>query len=324
MSIERQLIEEFERDSRKCPSDLDTRIAAEYKHRVMQQRGIPFMFRKRRMPKVVLIAVIFIVICGFGYAGNKLLFEDQKEKLSISYQTEQQLHFEKGDVGKIRSSFQEVKAQLKPGDTAVVYLQDYDIQVQGTPIVFGINKPVSIPLEAWKATLQQRSIKEKLPESILGTYKFVEGMETSPYQFNYGPDAYRLIDEMKAESKETGSKVLWRITNLSEADPVAPYTSVYRNSANDTIYLTWQIAGGDTSVKMFQAAPLGTAYEEIDIGGLTAHYMKDDHSLYGQSTIHQDVMWLKESGGKTIVYHVQTDSQNMTKEQLVEAAKSLL
>ncbi|NJJ39849.1 hypothetical protein [Paenibacillus apii] len=324
MSIERQLIEEFERDSRKCPSDLDTRIAAEYKHRVMQQRGIPFMFRKRRIPKVVLIAVIFIVICGFGYAGNKLLFEDQKEKLSISYRTEQQLHFEKVDVEKIRGSFQEVKAQLQPGDTAVVYLQDYDIQVQGTPIVFGINKPVPVPLEAWKATLQQRSIKEKLPESILGTYKFVEGMESSPYQFNYGPDAYRLLKEMKAESKETGSKVLWRKTNLSEAIPVVPFTSVYRNSDNDTIYLTWQIAGGDTNVKIFQAATLGTAYEEINIGGQKAHYLLDNQSLYGQSTIHQDVMWLKESGGQTVVYHVQSDSPSMTKEQLIEAAKSLL
>ncbi len=324
MSIEQQLVEAFEQDSRKCPSDLDTRIAAEYRQQVMQQRGIPFMSRTRKMPKFVLIAIIFILICGFSYAGSKLLFEDKTDTFSINYQTAQELHFEQGDIEKIRGSLEEVKAQLNPGDTAVVYLQDYDIQVAGTPLVFGINKPIPIPLEDWKATLQQHSIEEKLPESILGTFNFVEGMENSPYQFSFGPDGYQLLNEMKAENKKTGSELLWRKADLSKAEPVVPYTSVYRNSSNETIYLTWQIANGNPDLKMFQVAPPNTTYEEINIGGLTAHYMLDDQSLFGQSNIHQDVMWLKESGGKSVIYHVQTDSTKLTKEQLIEAAKSLL
>ncbi|MFD0715691.1 hypothetical protein [Paenibacillus sp. GCM10027626] len=322
MSIEQQLTEEFKRDSRKCSPDLDLRIAAEYRQQVMQQKRMPFM-RKRKMPKVVLIAVIIMVICGFGYAGNKLLFIESKEKFSVSYHTEQQLHFEKGDVEMIRGSLEEVKAQLNPGETAVVYLKDYDFRIQGAPVVFGIHQPVPIPLVAWKATLQQHNIEEKLPESILGTFKFVEGMETSPYQFSFGTDAYRLLEEMKAESKKTGSKVLWRKTNTSASNPIVPYTSVYRNSDNDTIYLTWQIADNETNVKMLLAATPNTVYEDIDIDGLNAHYMMNDQALFGQSNIQQDVMWLKESGDKLVVYHLQTDSTNLTKDQLIEAVKSL-
>ncbi|MHA6531687.1 hypothetical protein [Paenibacillus sp. BAC0078] len=322
MSIEQQLVEAFEQDSRVCPSDLDDRIMAEYRQQVMQQRGEPFMSTKRKMPKFVLLGVIFVMLCGFAYAGSKLLFTDNKEKLSVSYQTEQQLQFKQEDVAKIRGSLAEVKAQLNPGETAVVYLKDYDREIQGTPIVLGTNQPAVLPLDSWKAALQERSIGEKLPDTFLGTFKLVEGMENSPYQFSFGMDAYKLLDEMKAESKKSGSGMLWRKTDAAQ-DIIKTYTSVYRNAANESLYLTWQIADGAPGAKALQLVPPNTVYEEIKIGDLTAHYLMDDQSLLGESSKHQDVTWLSEAGGKTVAYHVQTGSQAMTKEQLIEAAKSL-
>ncbi|MEC0168309.1 hypothetical protein [Paenibacillus graminis] len=322
MSIEKLLVEEFERDSRMCPSDLDIRMAAEYRQRVMQQRGEPSMFNKRKMPKFVLFAAVFILICGFGYAGGKLLFDEHTEKLSSNYRTEQQLQLAPEEVANIRSSLAEVKAQLNPGETAVVYFKDHDFEVQGSPVVFGINNPVALPLEAWRVTLQQHNVGEKLPESILGTYNFVGGMETSPYQFSFGGNAYTLLDEMRAESKKTGSGMLWRKADASD-DLIGTYTSVYRNVANDSIYLTWQIAEGAPGAKMMQLVPPNTVYEDVQLGSLTGHYLKDGQSLFGQSSVHQDVTWLSESEGKTVSYHVQTDSTAMTKEQLIEAARSL-
>ncbi|OKP82970.1 hypothetical protein A3848_27050 [Paenibacillus sp. P32E] len=322
MSIERQLVEEFKRDSRRCPSDLDTRIAAEYRQQVMQQRGKPSMLKTKKTPKFVLIAAIFIVLCGFGYAGSKLLFDDHTDKLSSNYKIEQKLQLIPEDVAKIRGSLAEVRAQLNPGETAVVYFKDHDLEAQGTPVVYGINKPVVLPVEEWRAALQKHHVGEKFPESILGAYHFVEGMETSPFQFTFGADAYTLLDEMKAESKKTGSEMLWRKTDVSE-DITETYTSVYRNAAGDSIYLTWQIADGAPGAKVFQLVPPGTVYEELQIGGLTAHYLKDSQSLFGESSVHQDVTWLSAGEGKSTAYHVQTDSRTVTKEQLIEAAKSL-
>ncbi|MBY9078796.1 hypothetical protein KIH86_28025 [Paenibacillus sp. HN-1] len=326
MSIEQQLVEEFKRDSenRRCPPGLDARIAAEYRQLVVKQRGERLMLRKGKTAKIIWIAVIVLVVCGFGYAGNELLFEDHKDRLAVNYQTDQQLHLEAADVEKIRSSLAEVKAKLAPGDTAVVYLKDYELKIQGSPVVFGINNPVSLKPDAWRAALKQHNIGEKLPESLPGMFKLAEGMEASPYRIIYGTDAYQLLDEMKAESQKTGSRVLWRKTELSADQPIVPYTSVYRNSSNDTIYVTWEVADGDTDVKLFQAAPPNTEYEDITINGVTAHYLMNDQALFGQSTIQQDVMWLKESGTQTIIYHVQSDSTTLTKEQLIQAAQSLL
>lgn len=325
MSIEQRLAEEFKRDSgnRICPPELDARIAAEYRQLVVSQGRERFMWRKGKAVKIILIAVIVLAVCGFGLA-NQLLFEDHKDGVAVSYQSDQQLHFEPADVEKIRSSLAEVKAQLAPGDTAVVYLKDYELKIGGSPVVFGINKPISLQPDAWRATLKQHNIGETLPETLLGTFKLLEGMESSPYQFNFGGDAYRLLDDMKTESQKTESPVLWRKTELSGNQPIVPYTSVYRNASNDTIYLTWQIADSNADVRLVQAAPPGTKYEDITINGVNAHYLMNDQALFGQSTIQQDVMWLKESGAQTIIYHVQSDSTTLTKAQLIQAAQSLL
>ncbi len=322
LSIEKQLAEGFERDSRKCPSDLDVRITAEYRQHVMHQRGKSLMFKKSKMPKFVVVTLILILVCGFGYAGGKLLFFDHG-KLSVSNRTEQKLEFKQEDVAKIRGSLQQVKAQLSPGESAVVYLRDYDLEVDGTSVVFGINNPLLIPVEAWKTALQQQGVKEKLPETLLGSYHLAEGMETSPFQATLGTDDYAILDELKAEGKKSGSEMLWRKTGASN-DIVATYTSVYRNAAGDTLYLTWQIAGSDSNSVIFQLSPPGITSEDAQIGGITAHYLKNDQSLFGQSPVHQDVTWLSQTGDKAVAYHVQTDSVSMTKEQLVEAAKSLL
>jgi len=281
------------------------------------------MKKKGRMPKAILIATIITVICGFGYTGNKFLFKDNSGRVSISVQTEQQLNLEQSDLEKIRHSLGEVRVQLNAGDTAVVYMKDYDLQVQGMPLVLGVNKPLPLPLDDWKTTLQQHGIHEKLPESFLDTFTFVEGMESSPFHLNFGLYARELLAEMKAESAETGSKLLWRKTTGSDEGPIVPYTSVYRNSANEAIYLTWQVANGDDNVDLRLAAPSSTSYEAISIGELEAHYMMNNQSLFADSDTYQEVSWFQENAGKTVIYHVQSDSTSVTKEQLIEAAKEL-
>ncbi|MFB9326401.1 hypothetical protein ACFFSY_10790 [Paenibacillus aurantiacus] len=327
MSIERQLSEAFERDARNriCPPGLDARMAAEYRQLAAQQRGEPFMRSKGKSTKMLLIAIIVVVICGFGYAGNKLLFADQKDRLAVHYQTDQQLQLEPSDVEKIRGSLAAVKGHLAPGDTAVVYLRDYELKIQDTPVVLGIQNPVILQPDSWRAVLKEHRVKERLPDSLAGGFTLEEGMEGSPYQITFGADAYRLMDEMKAESKETGSRVLWRKSDPPADRPLVPYTSVYRNASQDTIYVTWEVAGGngDGDVKVFQAAPPSTVYEEIALGGITAHYLRHDQALFGQSRMQQDVTWLQQSGDQTIVYHVQSDSETLTKEQLVQAAQGL-
>ncbi|AIQ55410.1 hypothetical protein [Paenibacillus sp. FSL R7-0331] len=322
MSIEQQLTEEFKHDSRRSPSGLDNRITAEYRQQVMQQRGVSFMSRKRKKSVYLLTALIVVMLCGFGYAGSRLLYS-YEGKLSVSNRTEQQLQFKQEDVVKIRGELEKVKAQLVPGESAVVYLRDFDLTIGETSIIYGINNPVKVPVEEWRTLLQQQGVQEKLPDTLLGAYSLEEGMEASPFQVALGIGASSIFDELKTEGTASGSEMLWRLTDTAN-DFMDTYTSVYRNASHDTIYVTWQIAGEDVSPAILQLSPPGITAEDAAIGGLTAHYLKNDQSLFGQSSIHQDVTWISEAGDQGIAYHVQTDSAAVTKEQLIEAAESLV
>jgi hypothetical protein len=327
LSIEQKLVEEFEQDSNhmRCPPSLDSRIATEYRQQMMDHRGELLLRRKWNRPRIVLVSIIAVMfICGFAYAGSKLLFADAKGKFSINVQSNPQMELGKDALEKVRFSLKEVKSKLEPGETAIVYVPEFDIQVNGHQLWFRAYKPVTLTeLEQWKAKLTEYDVEEKLPDSLLGSYKFVEGMEGYPFSAFIGSnDATSLLEEMKAESKKTGSKMLWRKTAVLPDKPTSPYTSVFRNSNQNTIYLTCDIVSGP-SVKYETMSPPNTSYEELELNGLKAHYTKSEQSLYGDSTIYQDVMWIKESEGKTVVYHVGSDSLDMTKEQLVEIAKSL-
>ncbi|AIQ49980.1 hypothetical protein R70723_31945 [Paenibacillus sp. FSL R7-0273] len=322
MSIEQQLTKEFKHDSRRSPEGLNNRITAEYRQQVMQQRGVSIMFRKRKTSVYLLTALIVVMLCGFGYAGSRLLYSDEG-RLSVSNRTEQQLQFKQEDVVKIRGELEKVKAQLVPGESAVVYLRDFDRTIGESPIIYGINNPVKVPAEEWRMLLQQQGVQEKLPETLLGAYSLEEGMEASPFQVALGTGADSIFDELKTEGTASGSEMLWRLTDTANGF-IDTYTSLYRNAANDTIYVTWQIAGEDVNPAILQLSPPGITAEDATIGGLTAHYLKNDQSLFGQSSIHQDVTWVSEAGDTAVAYHVQTDSAAVTKEQLIEAAESLV
>ncbi|WP_042169474.1 hypothetical protein [Paenibacillus gorillae] len=327
MSIERQLAEAFKRNESalECPPSLDARIMADYGRMTMGKRGDSFMKRKWSWSRAAIIVVVVAILSGFAYAGNKFLFSDSQGRYSIHMQTNEVFSLAPDTLEKARASLKEVQVQLAPGETAVVYLPEMAAQFSGEQPPLGVTNPNYITdLQQWKHVLEESSITESLPDSLLGgTYQFQAGTLNSPLHFLIGLDAMKLQDEMKTEIKKTeGNRPLWRLTAPPVDIPQSYYTSVYRNANGEALYISWGVLKG-SSIKLEGITSPDTEYVQLDLNGHKAHYTKNEQSLYGDSNVFQSVMWIEEQEDQTIVYHVESDSASMTKERLIEAATSL-
>jgi hypothetical protein len=324
MSIERNLKSEYERNSSliKCPPSLDSRIMAVFNGFVMEQRGKRDLLRKWKLPRAAWIAVIAVVVlCGFAYAGSKLLFEEQKGNFAIRMDASESVELEKADVEKIRDTLKEVKTQLSAGESAVVYLADYEAKFTRMPLLAVTNAVMEREIQDWKAILKYHHAPDNIPESIFGTYQFVGGMKAPPYGAFVDMDTVQLLDEMKAESRKTGNDVIWR-KYTATADPIPAYTSIYRNPEQATIYFSLQMVS-DVPIRMEVTTSASSVYEELNLNGNKAHFTRTEQALYGDSNIYQDITWMNEDGERTLIYQVGSDSSSVTKEQLVQAARSM-
>ncbi len=327
MSIERELAEAFKRNDSalECPPSLDIRIAAEYRRVRVDKRGNRHMKKKWSFPKAVIVAMVVALICGFGYAGTKFLFADSQGKYSVRFQSSQAIDLDSNALSSARASLAAVQSQLAPGETAVVYLPELFAKFKGIPLAIGVtNSEFVSDVQQWRGLLEQQGVAETLPDSLLeGEYSFAGGTTNSPFHFVMGLDALDLLKDMKEEYKQSGGQeLLWRLSDVPKDGAVSPYSSLYRNADGESIYLTWEIVG-DTSIKVEGLTAPSTVYEEIDLNGRKAHFTKNTQSLYGESAVLQNIMWVEENSGDTVVFYVESDSASMSKERLIAAAASV-
>lgn len=325
MSIEQQLKDEYQQNAKNvvCPPSIDIRIMNAYRERMLEKKGEQPLERRRAWSKAVMVILLIAVVSGFAYAGRTLLFEETKGNMAMSAVTLKELKLSKAQLESISQARNEIKAQLNPGESAIVYLTDLD-NVKSLPFIPVSQPDVNENLDSWRNLIASRNIADQIPDSLLGTYRFAGGMELSPFGAYVGSerDIAALLEEFKAESEETGKDVIWRKTPVPTSLPLLTYTTVYRNSDQETLYLSLETAR-DSKVKLQMTAPPSAKYEEFDLNGHSAHYFKNDSHIYTDSHFYQEISWMFEHDGDAIIYRLGSDSPAITKEQLMKAAKGL-
>ncbi|GIO92389.1 hypothetical protein [Paenibacillus lactis] len=325
MSIEQQLKDDFQQNDKNvvCPPSIDIRVMNAYRERMLEEIGVQSMGRRRRWSKAVMVILLIAVVSGFAYAGRTLLFEETKGNMTMSAETLEELKLSKAQLERISKARNEVKTQLNPGESAVIYLTDMG-NVRSLPFIPVSQPDVNEDLDVWRKALMDRHFDRMPPESLLGTYRFAGGMELSPFGAYVGSetDSAALLEELKAESEETGKDLIWRKTSVPASFPLLTYTTVYRNADQETLYLIMENAP-DSKVKIQSLAPPSAEYEELDLNGHGAHYFKNDAYVYTDSHFYQEISWMIEQDGESIIYRLGSDSPAMTKEKLMEAAKNL-
>ncbi|MGG3311194.1 hypothetical protein ABER23_27735 [Paenibacillus lautus] len=278
---------------------------------------------RRKWSKAVMVIILIAVVSGFAYAGRMLLFEETRGNMTMSAVTLEDLSLSKTQLESISQARNEVKAQLNPGESAVVYLSNLG-NVKSLPFIPVSQPDVNEDLDTWRKALTDRHFDVLPPDSLLGKYRFTGGMELSPFGAYGGSetDIAALLEELKAESEESGKDFIWRKTSITTSFPLLSYTTVYRNSDQETLYLVMETPR-DSKVKIQTLAPSSAKYEEMELNGHTAHYLKNDSFVYTDSHVYQEISWMIEKEGQAIIYRLGSDSPAMTKERLMEAAKSL-
>jgi len=322
MSIEKQLNEAFKHNesSLQCPPSLDSRIIAEYDKAVMARRRSVTMFKKRPLPKVVMIALVFVLLCGFAY-GSKLLMSDSTSKLSYEIYSNKAFHFSDETIEMARSKLSEVKSRLELGETAVVYLPELS---KDYPL-FAVENPTYVDdLQQWQSIIAEQGVIENVPRTIFnGLYHFKGGTEGNPFYASINISQKELIEEMKAESKNnTNNEPVWRIVNDAKIPDVSLYSQVYQAENGETIHLSWQIYS-DWTFKVESYLSSEEQYEEVNVEGKKAHYIKNNQALLAKDGLLQILTWMVEKNGDSIIYSLESDSPGITKERLVEIFKSM-
>ncbi|KOP68162.1 hypothetical protein AMS62_25100 [Bacillus sp. FJAT-18019] len=325
MSIEEQLKEEFKLNAKNvvCPPTIDLRVMNACREQMLEKKGEQPMRRRGKLSKAIMLILLIAVVSGFAYAGRTLLFEETKGNMTMSAAKLEEFKLSKAQLEGIRQARNEVKAQLNPGDSAVVYLTDLE-DVTSMPF-FPVSQPeVNEDLNTWRTVLMDHHFDVVPPDSLLGTYRFAGGMELSPFGVFWGSetDMAALQEDMKVESELSGKDMVWRITQAPSSLPMLSYTTTYRNSEQETLYLVME-AALDSKVKVQLVTPSTTKYEKMDLNGYSAHYFKNDSYIYTDNNFYQEISWMTEREGRAIIYRIGTDSPSMTKEKLMEAAQSL-
>ncbi|WP_433943836.1 hypothetical protein [Paenibacillus sp. SN-8-1] len=319
--MENQLKNEFQQNSKNIvPSPtLDSRIMAVYRECLTEKKEKKQMKRLRKLPNIAVIGLLFVLLCGFAFVGGKLLFQEEQGDVKVNFTANEEITLESSLLEKMRHSLSEVKANLKKGEIAVLYFAELGMNSYAFQSVS--NPEVVKNLDSWSRTVTQHNPTEHIPESLLETFKFTQGMESPAYGAFIDSAAFKLLDDMKAESKKTGQDVIWRKTTAKSKPVFNFYTSLYRNEEQQTIYYTLQIP--NEKVMMEGITSPSSVYEDLNIQGHQAHYTLDKQSLYGASNIYQNIMWIEEKGDQTLIYQVGTDSPSVTKQQLIQAAQNL-
>ncbi|MBD8498012.1 hypothetical protein [Paenibacillus arenosi] len=282
------------------------------------------MLRRWNLPKLAVISILAAALLGFTYAGVSFLFQESKGNISVMMNAvSDDLTLNKEQQLFISRALADVKQQLQSGEDAIVYFADLEGEevLQGKPL-FPVSKPaVNKNLESWKQSIPYMPIADTVPRKVLDHFAFEGGMKRSPLGVVFFGAFEETLDKLKQESKDTGKKVVWRKTVPSSEEPLKSYTSIYRDSKQQAIYIS--VLTASEKIRMESMMPSSSAYEQLDIEGNQAHYTRNDNNLFSGSLTYQELMWMEVHGGKTYVFSAASDSPKITKEQLVQVAKEL-
>lgn len=322
MSIEEQLRQQFqnEKASLHSPRSLDARIMKEYERHVVEKGRVDHMNKRFRFKKMAITVAVVALLCGFGY-GGKLLYSHANDNFKISYSVSDKYDLSKEQLDFARASLKEVRSQLAPGETALVYLPNLFRDFPGSVVT---NPQYNYDLQQWQHILGEKGLAQYMPKSLLNEeFQAEAGVLNNPFHPLVGTDYEQLIEEMKIEyNNGNDDQPIWRLADVTKLPEIEHYTTVYTNTDGEELLLSWQLVEQPV-ISMEGYASTSTEYEEHEINNKKVHYTKNHQDLLGESGVLQSATWITEQEGTTIIHYVETDSLDITKETLLQAVKAL-
>ncbi|GGG01738.1 DUF4367 domain-containing protein [Paenibacillus aceti] len=282
--------------------------------------------RRRSMPvkpvlfKIVLALALFAVISGFS---RYIWFQNSDHRTSLQY-VQMNTRVDNEELStKIHRELKEVIAQLKVGESAIVYLPElaklYTMDKQQALVVVS-NPSVVTDFPKWETILAQNMAKYKLPSGRSTGLHFVAGKEDPPFGGFLPVEGSKLLPKLERESEKMKGRAVWRKEGDQPANLPRIYTTIYHNERQDEIYVSMQLIDQKTD---FKISTSHLQKEEIDINGARAHYFNTQPFFFSDSNRVQEIQWLETFENYTLVYSVGSTSPTLTKEELLRIAREL-
>lgn len=321
MYMEKKLRKEYEWAAGELASDpaLDSRI----RFAVKQELAGGKQKKKGSLrPKLTHAATAFVLLTGFGFATQSLLYKVDEGTMHMEVQAQKDFALTRITPEEIRRELTNVEDKLATGDTAIVYFAE--LAKEKHPIfrqnpVIGIEKPeIEMDWKKWNDVHEEASFSLSLPKQLSGDFTFREGKVGTPFGVMIGQEGYDWLQELQEESKETGKSVVWKVVSKA-ASPIDTYTTLYQNEQKERIYVTVEVLPKE-QVDVQVSTPETTTYAPVEVNGKEAHYTKNDQFLFSESHQYQELSWVGKVGDQTIMYHVASDSPTVSKAMLQQAA----
>ncbi|WP_028543765.1 hypothetical protein [Paenibacillus taiwanensis] len=327
MSIEQKLKQEYQSasESLHLPSSLDTHMTALIAEQGMKWREGKPMIVKRKFTarKWMYAALIAVVLSGFGYATQKLLFQSDHGLVQTEVWTDSSFKLAPSLKTDIRRTMAEVKQQLQEGQQAVVYMEALEKAESASfrqhPLL-SVSKPISEQhLEQWSEKVASAGIYNAVPHQLSG-FTFESGKAEPAFGGIVGLEGLEMLGELRQDSEDQGKAYSWKLQQQETNTPVHIYTSTYKNADADRLYV--QYDHFLEKIKIKAMSPDTIIHERIQKDGVDADYVENNDYLFSDTGIYKELSWMSKSSSSVLI-RVITDSPHISKEQLIQAAQSL-
>lgn len=319
MSIENQLKTEFQQYANRLhyPRELDERI-----HRLMARKA----GKRGKTARIALIAACICLFSGIAYASS-LLYSMQTGKVSAEVSQDVKVQLPDSLNAGIRTSFQEIRARLAPGESAVVYVSE--LEKRKLPALTKLTRPVGYTdLNEWAALAEKRGTTLKKPTVMPQGFVLNRGELEGPVGMVDAQSYFRyeaLLKEKAAESKQT---IAWQPVADTQQAPDSLKTPglIYANPRHDQIEIRYQvIPAPDKKLDMKISTGTSTIGEKVAVNGKDGYYTVNDNTFLSETGLQRTVSWMEEQGsGTTIIYQVSTSSSKVGKNELLLVANGLM
>mgnify|MGYP001251309397 CR=1 FL=1 len=320
MSISDQLVEQYRAKAAGIKAPANQRQVYRELFERQQAMKSTRVVRRRPLLLIGLAIVALVVIAGFT-SYTWVHYGDDRVKVEYSQTTGEALSIEQSKP--IYQRLANVQAQLASGETAVVYLPEilrFYPEVKGMELLAVSNPTATTDYEAWDNTLVDRDENVKrLPKETLGI-EFVRGIEESYFGGAISPEALKLLPEMKSESEANGGTDVWRRVDPFTDLPFPIYTSIYRNTSQEEIFISTQWFDQKGGIKGVTGA---TELEKVEVNGITVQYKLEEPFIFTNTSRLQTLQWVETFEDRSLVYTVGTSSLTLTKEDLIAVLKAL-
>lgn len=337
MSIENRLKLAFKQSAvqLKQSHQLDSRIEQLFDKFSQAKGNSPKWFsNQNKFARVVIIAACFLIFSGFAYAST-LLYHLNLNNINIKASKDSQFNFSQKQLDEIIGSRNEVKKQLSPGESAFVFISEVDrikipgiLDGPGMGLIKVSNPQPYSDINQWKELTKKNFAEFKMPTALPAGFTFTSGEieQTNGITDSYDDRKYYKI--LKDKALAANGKMAWQKADSEDysrqvRDLNKPRL-IYTNSYNDQIEVNYTVKPlGVTNMNItFMMGDSSTA-DKVRVADLEGYYTVNNQNVFSDTGYMQDINWLEQVNGQTIIYHVSTPSKHVTKEDLLLVANNL-